>query len=456
MSKKSLQSHPALFVYAGVVAAAIVMLVAGKSPMESKMAMIGGPRLVSIEQLPEMSTDSAMCQLVPASASSALGALQAQATVPAGATADGARIVIERAPSRVIKDPYPTYSAVALDLVNGEIVLQDENLFQIMVYDRNTNTPPTAAMSEPKRVIGGHHTKVEFNCGLYIDPKNGDIYSVNNDTLDTMTVFSREARGDVPPTREMETPHGTYGIAVDEKASELFLTVQHASSVMVYPKYGEGKVKELRMIAGNKTGLADPHGVVVDSKNQNIFVVNYGNWAEYEVGKERGGGGGTGGLGRIPGSGKFFPPSITAYPLKADGDIAPLRTIQGPKTQLNWPGHMFLDEEDGLIYVANDGGDSILVFKVTDNGDVAPTRVVKGPRTLIKNPTGIFVDKKNKEMVVANMGNHSATVYPLYADGNVPPLRQIRGAPADQPALQIGNPGAVAYDTKRNEILVPN
>ena len=24
------------------------------------------------------------------------------------------------------------------------------------------------------------------------------------------------------------------------------------------------------------------------------------------------------------------------------------------------------------------------------------------------------------------------------------------------PALQIGNPGAVAYDTKRDEILVPN
>ena len=76
--------------------------------------------------------------------------------------------------------------------------------------------------------------------------------------------------------------------------------------------------------------------------------------------------------------------------------------------------------------------------------------------TLIKNPTGIFLDKKNKEIVVANMGNHSATVYPMDANGDVPPVRQIRGAPADQPALQIGNPGAVAYDTKRNQILVPN
>jgi 6-phosphogluconolactonase (cycloisomerase 2 family) len=431
----------------------LLILSSSQIPSEMRNISLGRDRLLSVESLPEVSSGGEMCQLVPASAASAL---QGQAPPLAGSTQDGARLTLERAPVRVIKDPYPTYSAVALDLANGEIVLQDENLFQIMVYDRSTNTPPNAAMSEPKRVIGGHHTKVEFNCGLYIDPKNGDIYSVNNDTLDTMTVFSREARGDVPPTREMETPHGTYGIAVDEKSEELFLTVQHASSVMVYPKYGVGKVKELRMIAGNKTRLADPHGVALDTKNGRVFVVNYGNFAEYEAGKERGGGGGTGGLGRIPGSGKFFPPSITSYPINADGDVAPLQTIQGPKTQLNWPGHIYIDDEDGLIYVANDGGDSVLVFKVTDNGDVAPTRIIKGPRTLIKNPTGIFVDKKNREIVVANMGNHSATVYPLDANGDVAPVRQIRGAPADQPALQIGNPGAVAYDTKRNEILVPN
>jgi DNA-binding beta-propeller fold protein YncE len=187
-----------------------------------------------------------------------------------------------------------------------------------------------------------------------------------------------------------------------------------------------------------------------------MFVVNYGNYAAYEEGKEDSGGGGTGGAGRVPGSGKFFPPSITVYPIKASGDVAPIRTISGPKTQLNWPAHAYIDEERGELFLANDGGDSILVFKVTDNGDVAPTRTIKGPRTGIKNPTGIFVDKKNNEIVVANMGNHQATVYSLDANGDVAPKRVIRAAPADQPALQIGNPGAVAYDTKRNQILVPN
>ena len=42
------------------------------------------------------------------------------------------------------------------------------------------------------------------------------------------------------------------------------------------------------------------------------------------------------------------------------------------------------------------------------------------------------------------------------ADGDVAPLRTIRAAPLGKRALAIGNPGAVGYDSKRDEILVPN
>lgn len=54
------------------------------------------------------------------------------------------------------------------------------------------------------------------------------------------------------------------------------------------------------------------------------------------------------------------------------------------------------------------------------------------------------------------MGNHTATVYRRTASGNVAPLRTIRSAPLGKLALAIGNPGAVGYDSKREEILVPN
>ena len=70
--------------------------------------------------------------------------------------------------------------------------------------------------------------------------------------------------------------------------------------------------------------------------------------------------------------GRFEPPSITVYPIRASGDTPPIRIIEGPQTQLNWPSHLFVDPERGELYVANDVGDSVLVFRTSDSGDVAP------------------------------------------------------------------------------------
>lgn len=420
----------------------------------------GYPQLVSIEPLPESENGGEMCQWLPASAPiRRVAALRQERLAAREATTSAAdtpptHVVLERPPVRMIRDSYPTYSAVAVDIKNNEIVLQDENLFQIMVYDRMTNTPPAATMSEPKRQIGGHETKVEFNCGLYVDPVTGDIYTVNNDTVDTVSIFSRNARGDVRPDRELHTPHRTYGIAVDEASEEMFMTVQDPPMVVVYRKFAKGEEKPVRVLRGNKTGLGDAHGIGLDTKNGWLFVANYGNVARYK----NSGGNSVGELNSamIRGSGTYEPPSITVYPIKAGGDTPPLRTIEGPDTQLNWPAHVYVDGEHGEVFVANDANDSILVFRVTDSGNVSPTRVLKGLKTQIKNPTSVFVDNVHNELVVANMGNHRATVYSRTAQGNTPPIRTIRVGPDGIPALQIGNPGAVAYDTKRDEILVPN
>ncbi|MCZ6489314.1 MAG: hypothetical protein O7A06_02145 [Acidobacteria bacterium] len=419
----------------------------------------GYPQLFSVEPLPMM--DGGMCQWVPASTPTRLMAALRQerlsARVATASPADTrAAVAVNRAPVRVIRDPYPTYSAVAVDPIRDEIVLQDENLFQILVYDRLTNTPPTAAMSEPKRVIGGHDTKVEFNCGLYIDPESGDIYSINNDTVDTMVVFSRNARGNVHPDRELHTPHRTYGIAVDEKAQELFLTVQHPPAVAVYRKMAQDDEEPLRILGGPNTQLEDTHGIALDTKNGWMFVGNHGAVAYDQFGEGSSGNPQERRRNLIPGTGRFEPPSITVHPIKASGDEPPLRIIEGSKTQLNWPAQMYVDEEHGELFVANDVGDSILVFRVTDNGNVAPLRVLQGPKTGLKNPTGVSVDTKNQELVVANMGNHTATVYPRTAQGDTAPLRTIRAGPLGKRALAIGNPGAVGYDSKREEILVPN
>jgi DNA-binding beta-propeller fold protein YncE len=374
-------------------------------------------------------------------------------------------IRLQRPPVRVVKDPYSAFGGVAVDVARNEIVVQDQNHGQITVYGRMDNTPPRATLTEPKRVIGGSNTKILHNCGVYVDPDNGDIYSINGDVTHWLTVWSREKKGNVAADRELATPHRTFGIAVDEEAREMFITTQHPAAVVVWPKMAKGKDAPVRILEGDHTRLAEAQGIAVDPKNQLLYVSNQGAWSRLNnnVGWARTWQPGAATwditdrvLDFVPGSGEYREPSINVYPLKANGDTPPLRVIQGPLTRLNWPQHISVDIPNQELYVAGPVTDEILVFRATDSGNVAPIRVLKGPKTGLKNPYAVFVDNKNDELVVSNFGNHSATVFRRTASGDTAPIRTIRGAPADAPASMFGNIGAMTYDTKRNEFLIFN
>jgi DNA-binding beta-propeller fold protein YncE len=377
------------------------------------------------------------------------GSSEISARVAQGGSQDRKPITIERAPQRVIKDQYPSFSAVAINAEENMLVVTDENLFQILEYDRRDNTPPQARLTEPRRIISGPNTRAEMMCGVYIDPVTKEVYVLNNDTQNWLPVFSRDARGNATPSRYLAAPHGTFGIAVNEGTQEMFLTVQHQNSIVVYRKQASGDEKPLRTIAGSDTQLEDPHGITLDIKNKLIFVSNFGNAQVIPTGSR-------GGRRAADTYGKFEPPSITVYPLDASGNVKPLWIIEGPHTMLNWPSHMVLHEARQELFVANDADDSILVFSAGEKGDVAPIRMIKGPNTGIKNPPGIALDVKNAEISVASMGTHAVLFFPVTANGDVKPSRIIRAGPANQVALNIGNPGAVGYDTKRDQILVPN
>lgn len=464
-----LQTKPRCIVILSLLAVIAAIVAFGRSGSEAAGAMpkpAGYPQLVSVQPLPD---GGEMCQRVSASAGSTLFAAMRQqgAAGEAASTEAGRAEVAKRKPVRIIHDPYSAYSAVAVDPTHNEVVMTDENLFGIVTYDRLENTPPTAKMSEPKRIIQGMNTDIEFQCSLYVDPTNGDIYAVNNDTLGKLVVFSRESHGNVAPARYIEAPHTTFGIAVDETNQEMMLTIQDDAAVVTFRKSAKGLDSPVRTLQGVHTGLADPHGIAVDPMNDRMFV---SNWGSVNVHKPPESGPIQGTLGRgvgranwpvgrdyaVPGSGKFVPPSITVYPRTASGDTAPSQVIEGSKTQLNWPTALAEDPGHGELYVANDPSHSILVFKSDATGDVAPIRVLQGPKTLIQNPTGVYLDLKNDELWVANFGNHTAAAYKRTASGDTPPLRVIRAGPVGAPAPMMGNPNALAYDSKREELLVAN
>ena len=431
----------------GVVTTAAFALSSG-----TWLGTAGEARLVAFEPIPYEAGET--CEWEVAAPQRPSFALRGAAAAVQAPNADS------REPLRFIQDPYPAFSSIAVDSARNEIVVTDENRFRIMVYDRLATTPASAIQTEPKRVISGLNTHTQYASDVYIDPPSGDIYVVNNDTVHNTTIYGRQAKGNVEPDREFSVMAGNFSVAVDESRQELYYTEQRESAITIYKKSSGMDDNPLRLIQGDKTRLGDPHGIAFDPKNRVLFVANYGT--SHSVRPDGKGArpnwpaGRTLGYGIIPGTGKFEPPSITVYSADAVGDVAPLRVIQGPKTGLNWPTGVAVDSERQEVYVANEIGDTISVFSAAAQGDVAPIRVLKGPRTLMKNPSDVFLDLTNNEMWVASFGNHLALAYKLGASGDTAPVRIIRGSPLNTPGALIGNPFGVAYDTKREEILVTN
>lgn len=349
-------------------------------------------------------------------------------------------------PYRCLWDPYPTFNGVAVDPQNNVVAMSDTNRKSLLVYDRAVRSS-LKEETTPLRQIAGPRTQVGFIAGVALDAERRELYAVNNDIEDTMMVFSYDADGNAKPKRVLAIPHQAWGVALRRAADEIALTVESLDAVVFYRREADYLEAPLRSLIGPDTGLADPHGLYVDEANREIVVANHGNWGDADV---------SAGTYTDTVGGRFLPPSINVYADSAGGNTKPLRTVAGPSTGLNWPMGVALDPSRGQIVVANNGDNSILFFDRTATGDARPSRVLRGGRTGILSPMGVAVDAKNRELWVANFGDHTALVFDLSASGNATPKRIIRNAPAGTPTAGFGNPMSVAYDTKRQELLVPN
>ena len=361
-------------------------------------------------------------------------------------------------PTRIVADPYPTLHSIVVDADHDRVFVSDPNRHALWSYGRLAASHAREAVT-PVTSIRGPSTGMMFVAGVTVDPKAQEIFTVDNDIGDRLMVFPYDADGNVKPKRVLNVPHRAWGISINHARDEIAVSVEDPREIVIYKRDANRSDQPLRIIRGPRTGLGDPHGLFYDGTNNEIVVANHGNVSGRQAAP-----GDAPPRRRSEGpaadepvvGGRFETPSITVYPGTANGDVAPVRRIQGAKTGLNWPMALDVDPQHNEIAVANNGDSSIRVFRRTASGNAAPVRVIKGARTGIKGPMGVAFDVKHDEIWLANYGDHTALVFARTAAGNLAPKRVLRNAPVGSPTVGFGNPGAVAYDSKRDEILVPN
>jgi hypothetical protein len=311
----------------------------------------------------------------------------------------------------------------------GQLFVSDYGTDTITVYpwEGDGNIPPSAIITTGD---GPHQLAINYGARELI---------VTNNTSHSITVVDRDT---LALKRTIQGPstglHNPTGVVVDEMHQLLYVANDDHSasafSITVYDLTASGDAAPLRTIQGANTGLGGPVGVALDLVAGELVVVNY---------KVNAGG------------------SITVYNLLALSDgvnnVAPTQTIQGTNTGLQQPQGVILDLKHDEIVVANSffqnpiSNGAILVFQRAANGNVAPVRTLQGTNTRLCSPIDLALNLARHELVVANSQfgqscDQSVTTYAwtpgVSGSFNTAPLRTIAGA-----ASGLANPTGVAFTT---------
>ncbi len=141
--------------------------------------------------------------------------------------------------------------------------------------------------------------------------------------------------------------------------------------------------------------------------------------------------------------------AIRVFADGANGDVLPLRSIEGGATTLSGASGLALDLAHREIFVANINA-SVLVFDMDASGNAAPLRTLSGGATeLTSFLGGVALDVENDELWVASPDNGKVLVYDRTAAGNTAPKRSITG-----PTTGLSGPNRVLVDLVHDEVYV--
>ena len=151
-------------------------------------------------------------------------------------------------------------------------------------------------------------------------------------------------------------------------------------------------------------------------------------------------------------------PQIAAFARLAKENTPPTRALEGQKTLISRTIHgLSYDEIHDELVTPSPFGQAILVFRGAANGEEAPIRVIQGPRTKILGVTNtVGVDPVNNEILVPTLPG-SILVFDRLAKGDVAPKRVLAGPDTQirtTTSLTAESPGQVHVDPVRNLMII--
>ncbi len=374
---------------------------------------------------------------------------------PAGSNGDVAPAVLIRGGMTGFNSP----EGIALD-AKGNIYVANTGLWNGYPGTVTIYPPARSGNVKPLAIIrGGPDTEISRPMAIALD-SGGNIYVANLDS--SVTVYPAGTDHNIRPAATIKGANTWLcpnGIAIDSKGKIYVANKFHGAlgdpfrpqeypSVTTYPPGSNGNVVPAGVINGTRTGLRDPPRIAVDSAG-NIYVGNGGEDLLEKAGRW---------VYRATSS------SVTVYRAGSNGDVAPIATITGAHTGIDFSeslggGIGIALDFRGRIYIANSGGGflhegSVTVYPSLANlseqpgyPDVKPIATISGLDTMLAHPQAIALDPLGRiyvlsEDIDAKPEIDRITVYPALGDraGNLdePPIATIEGSNTELDTLADG------------------
>jgi hypothetical protein len=262
-----------------------------------------------------------------------------------------------------------------------------------------------------------------------------------------VAAFARLANGQAQATRKIAGQNTLFtrtihDMAYDSVRDEIIVPSLYASAILFFKGDANGNVAPVRKIYGPKSTLARTETLAVDGVHGEVFVPQ------------------TSALGRLP--------RIVVFPTAGDGDVAPLRVLEGPDTGLlRSIGRVTVDPVHNLLFVSGGGG--IRIFDRTASGNTKPLRFIRtsegsNSRDATTGSANLMTTNPGSGMIFAAIrgGTNSEEeisgrfglddyvgVWSIYDDGDVPPRFTIGG-----PNLLLKDVRGVAVDPKSQSVMI--